>query len=112
MQIFKTLQSRYYFTCAKLALAVLFPLTLIILPANFFDTGESICLSKLLLNVECYACGMTRACMHLIHLDIAGAYYYNTLSFAVLPIISIMWLSWAIKNWKKYKLQRLKMVAA
>jgi hypothetical protein len=35
---------------------------------------------------ECYACGMTRAIQHLIHLDFFIAYDYNKLSFIVLPI--------------------------
>ncbi len=87
----------------KIAIGFLLPLILIILPVDYFDTGKSVCVSKILLNVECYACGLTRACMHLIHFDIAGAYYYNALSFVVLPIISIMWLVWVLKHIKMYK---------
>jgi len=99
------------FLLFKIILGFLIPLILIILPVDYFDTGESVCLSKFLLNVECYACGLTRACMHLIHFDIAGAYYYNTLSFVVLPIISIMWLVWVLKHIKMYKAYQKKQLS-
>jgi hypothetical protein len=33
---------------------------------------------------------MTRACMHLIHLDLAGALGYNKLAFIVLPILCFL----------------------
>lgn len=62
-------------------------LTLLILPADFFDEGDSVCVSVMFFDLECYACGMTRAIQHLIHLDIQAAYTYNKLSFVVLPLI-------------------------
>lgn len=76
----------------KLKITVFFLLflagiVLLILPADFFDTGQSICISVLLLNKQCYACGLTRAIQHLIHLDFKSAYAYNWLSFLVLPLI-------------------------
>ena len=64
-----------------------FPLVLIILPANFFDSGQSICLSVLILDRECFGCGMTRAVQHFIHLDFIGAYNFNKLSFFVFPTL-------------------------
>ncbi|HEX2536256.1 MAG TPA: DUF2752 domain-containing protein, partial [Chitinophagaceae bacterium] len=93
----------YYFTIGKLALIIGLPIALLILPANFFDNGESICLSKLLLDMECYACGMTRGCMHLIHLEFEDAFAYNMLSFIVLPLMGIVWIQWFIKEWKVYR---------
>ena len=45
------------------------PLVLFILPSDFFDEGDSVCLSVMLFNIECYGCGMTRAIMHFIHFD-------------------------------------------
>lgn len=48
------------------------------------------CLSKVLAGMECYGCGMTRAIMHLIHLDFTEAYQYNKLSFIVLPLLSFL----------------------
>ena len=45
------------------------PIVLLFLPATFFDKGESVCLSVQLANMQCYACGMTKAVMHFIHFD-------------------------------------------
>jgi hypothetical protein len=61
-------------------------LTLLILPATFFDEGQSICISVLLLDKQCYACGMTRAVQHLIHFDFNAAANYNKLVFIVVPL--------------------------
>ena len=66
---------------------IVIPFIFIFLPINFFDTGDSICLSIFLFNKECYGCGMTRAIQHLIHFDFKGAYDFNKLSFIVLPIL-------------------------
>jgi hypothetical protein len=69
------------------------PIVLLALPASHFDHGQTLCLSVLLLDVECYACGMTRAIQHMIHLEIETAYGYNKLSFIVLPVAVVVWLS-------------------
>jgi len=89
-----------YWDYASFVLAFVIPIMLLILPANYFDTGKSLCLSQVLFQQECYGCGMTKACMHLIHFDIGGAYYYNALSFAVLPMLCMMWLVGTLKKWK------------
>lgn len=94
---------KFYFTVLKLGIIILTPITFLILPADFFDHGESVCLSVLLFHRQCYACGMTRACQHLIHLDFEDAYVYNMLSFVVLPLLAVVWIQWFIKEWKTYK---------
>lgn len=76
----------------KLVVMLLIPIVLIALPANFFDTGDSICISVLLLDTECYACGLTRAVQHLIHLDFATAFAFNKLVVIVFPLIALLWL--------------------
>ena len=70
-----------------LAVLLIIPLVLLLLPSAFFDSGDSICMSVVFFDRECYACGMTRAIQHLIHLDFFIAYDYNKLSFIVLPIL-------------------------
>lgn len=62
-------------------------ITLLILPADFFDSGSSICLSVVLFDKQCYACGLTRAVQHFIHGEFATAYMYNKLVVIVLPLI-------------------------
>lgn len=52
-------------------------LIFLILPADYFDKGESVCPSILLFNAKCSGCGLTRAVMHLIHFQISKALEYN-----------------------------------
>ena len=82
---------------------LLLPLILIILPANFFDNGKSVCLSLVLFNIQCYGCGMTRALQHLIHLDFQAAYTFNLLSFIVLPLLMFVWYKELKKTFTKIK---------
>jgi hypothetical protein len=76
---------------ALLILTMVAPLFLLVLPANYFDTGESLCLSVRLFDIECFGCGITRAIMHLIHFDFAAAWSYNKLSFIILPLMVMIW---------------------
>ena len=85
---------------AKLCSLLCLPVVLIALPANFFDEGPPMCLSVLLLDEECYGCGMTRACQHLIHLDFAAAYHLNPISIVVFPILCGLLMSDA---WRTYR---------
>tara|TARA_B100000886_G_scaffold249855_1_gene176138 strand:+ start:177 stop:467 length:291 start_codon:yes stop_codon:yes gene_type:complete len=82
----KTLHTIY------LSVLVITPIILLLLPGNYFDSGESLCLSVILLEKECFACGMTRAIQHLIHLDFNLAWNYNKLSFIVLPLLVTSYL--------------------
>lgn len=72
-----------------LVILILIPIVLLILPADFFDKGESICLSVFLFDIECYACGLTRAIQHLIHFDFSIGYEYNRLSILVFPFLIV-----------------------
>ena len=71
---------------------VLLPVLLLILPVDFFDSGNTICLSVLLIDIECYACGMTRAIHRLIHFDFLAAYELNKLSIIVLPVLILFYI--------------------
>ena len=84
-----------------IGLLSLLTITLLILPANFFDKGQSICLSMVLLNKECYGCGMTRAIQHLIHFDFEAAYNFNKISFIVFPLIVFLVLMEIKKLYQK-----------
>ncbi|MSP57973.1 MAG: DUF2752 domain-containing protein [Flavobacteriaceae bacterium] len=81
----------------------LIPLVLLILPADFFDNGQSVCLSVLLFDTKCYGCGMTRAIQHIFHLDFATAYNFNKISFIVFPILTVVWFGEARRTYKKIK---------
>ncbi len=78
---------RKYLNRLYLIILILIPFILLILPADYFDHGNSKCFSVLLLDSECYACGMTRAIQHLIHFNFSIAYEYNKLSIIVFPLL-------------------------
>ena len=73
------------------SILLIIPIILFLLPPNFFDTGESICLSVVFFEKECFGCGMTKAVQHLIHLDISTAYELNKISIIVLPLLCIVY---------------------
>jgi hypothetical protein len=92
-----------YFLIALIALLIAAPIGLLLLPADFFDSGQSICLSVVLLDKTCPGCGMTRAIQHLIHLDIREAVAYNRMSFVVLPAMIFVWFRELRKLWRKLR---------
>jgi hypothetical protein len=69
-----------------LAVLLIIPLVLLLLPSTFFDNGDSVCMSVVFFDMECYACGMTRAIQHIIHFDFFVAYQFNKLSVIVFPL--------------------------
>lgn len=42
--------------------------------------------------MECYACGLTRGVMHLLHLDFQGAWAFNRITFIVTPLLFLFWI--------------------
>jgi hypothetical protein len=76
----------------RIIITIAAPFVLLLLPADYFDKGDSICLSKTLAGIECYACGLTRATMHFIHFEFQEAWNYNKLSFIVVPMLFPLWL--------------------
>jgi Protein of unknown function (DUF2752) len=90
---------------SKIVLIVLIaiPIVLLILPSDFFDSGKSMCLSVLLLGIECYGCGITRATMHFIHLEFEDAIYYNGLVVLVAPILIVVWAKYLISAYRALK---------
>jgi Protein of unknown function (DUF2752) len=77
---------------SRIWITILAPFVLLLLPKTFFDNGESICLSKMLAGMECYACGLTKGVMHFIHFDFKAAWEFNKLSFIVVPLLFPLWL--------------------
>jgi len=74
-----------------LLLLILAPVSLLLLPSDYFDQGESICISKLIANTDCPGCGMTRAIQHILHFEFDRAYDYNKLVVVILPLLIIVW---------------------
>ncbi len=87
----------------KLSGLIVIPILLLLLPASFFDEGQSVCLSVLLLDIECYGCGMTRAIMHIIHFDFSTAWTYNKIAFIVFPIMAYLYIEFFFKELEVFK---------
>ncbi len=79
----------------------LIPILLFLLPSNYFDNGRDLCLSKLLLNESCPACGITRASMRFIHFEFKEAIEFNPLVIIVFPILCLIWAYWFYKDFKR-----------
>jgi len=95
-----TIQPSKFASYIKIFILLLIPIVLIILPADFFDEGQSLCISVLLFDLECYACGLTRSIMNIIHFDFSEALYHNILGFIVFPLLVYVWWQWLKKPLK------------
>ena len=81
-------------------LVAMIPFVFIFLPSDFFDQGQSLCLSVLIFDTKCYGCGMMRALQHLIHLDFNQAISFNKLSLLVLPALFYLWGEYLYKSYR------------
>ena len=96
-KIFSTMRTPYR------VLIVFVPIVLILLPADFFDHGPTICVSKLLTEAECPGCGITRATQHALHLDFPNAWNYNKLFVVVTPLLIWLYITEVVESYKYYK---------
>ncbi len=97
------MNGKLIFSGIKFILLITIPIVLLLLPGNYFDDRASICLSVLLFDAECYGCGLTRACMHLIHGHFFEAFQYNALSYVAFPVLAYQWAVW---GWKEFSFLR------
>ncbi len=87
-----------YYRFALIGIFISVPIMLILLPADYFDTGESISVFEQLGYKDYYSKGMTRAVMHLIHFDFKIAWGFNKIAFIVYPLLSFIYLHYFIKH--------------
>lgn len=80
---------------------IITPIILLLLPADFFDHSKvQLCMSKILFDRECFACGTTRAVMHAIHLEFKSAWEFNKLVVFVIPFILYLYVTEMIRMYK------------
>jgi hypothetical protein len=84
----------------KMAAMILLPFLLYFSPKTQFDNGPTLCIFTIFTGHNCLGCGMTRACMRLIHLDIPGAMEFNKLSLIVFPFLCFFF---AKEFWETYQ---------
>lgn len=83
---------------AWLTALLLAPIVLWLLPADFFDQGGIVtCPSRAFFDIECFGCGMTRAVMHMHHLEFADALFFNMGVVAIYPALVGVWGFWVYK---------------
>lgn len=85
-------QTKKYLKWAALAIWLALPVFLLLMPADWFDHGTSICPSQLLLNRDCPGCGLTRAVQHTIHFEFAAAFQFNKLIVVIFPLLVMVYL--------------------
>ncbi|MBR3673170.1 MAG: DUF2752 domain-containing protein [Clostridia bacterium] len=71
------------------------------------DDGPTLCLHKLITGKECFNCGMTRACLSVLHFKFEQAWNYNWRVVIVLPYALIIYLYSWYKYVFKYKCKKL-----
>lgn len=89
------------FFITYLIVLVSVPIIFLILPADFFDEGESVCFSILFFEQQCYGCGMTRGLLHLLHFNFSTAYEFNKLSLIVFPLLVFIWFGELRRTYRK-----------
>lgn len=83
---------------------LILPILLFILPKTQFDHGPTMCVFTIITGKNCLGCGMTRACMRLIHFDIYGALDFNIFSVIVFPSLCYYYLRYLITKIKSFYL--------
>lgn len=71
---------------------ILSPIVFLVLPANYFDYGDSMCISVVLFDQKCWGCGITRALQHAMHLEFSNAFKFNQLFPFVAVSLVYVWL--------------------
>ena len=76
------------------------------LPSDYFDQGESVCMSVRLFDVECWGCGLTRRIHHLLHGQWKESLAYHPLGWLVsllLGLVLLQWIRKAVYRWNKLR---------
>lgn len=75
-----------------LSIWIALPIFLIIQPAEYFNEGQELCPSKVLLDMECPGCGLTRGVMHTLHFRLVDAWHFNKMSWIVALFLIMIWI--------------------
>jgi len=73
----------------------------IVVPDILLHASPS-CLISMLLEDQCWGCGMTRASIALLHGDVAAAWGFNKLSIVVLPVLFFLYVRFLYTIWRSY----------
>ena len=76
----------------KLILMTFLPLIVFFVPVEYIEANPLPCLYKILFNQECWGCGITRACLHMLHFNINEAILFNRAVVIVFPLACILYV--------------------
>ena len=95
---------KYYFQqrLILVSLGVYYGLSLALKYFYYFDVTPK-CLSRILLQQACPACGLSRALVALCQGNLSAAYAYNPLIFFVLPCFALVLGHDVYGAWFRYK---------
>jgi hypothetical protein len=82
---------------------IVLPLWFLLLPVDYFSDKQSLCLSIVLFDLECYGCGMMRAIKALVSLDVSHAFQLNRLSILVFPLLGYYWITRLLNAYKSIR---------
>jgi hypothetical protein len=87
----------------RVALALLSPLLLFLIPTRWIEAHPAPCLFRALLGVRCPGCGLTRAVSCAAHGRWRDAWRCNRLVALVVPLLSYAWLRLVAAEWSHYR---------
>lgn len=76
---------------------LLIPFALYLVPMNWLEKQDAICLFRNTLDLDCIGCGMTRAFLSVLHFQLEEAYNFNKLVIIVFPLLSYLWIKKTIR---------------
>jgi hypothetical protein len=71
---------------------LIMPILLYFIPVEWLNKQATICLFKNILGIECYGCGITRAIISGVQLNLRSAFQYNQMIVIVLPLLTYIWI--------------------
>ncbi|HEX6818917.1 MAG TPA: DUF2752 domain-containing protein [Ktedonobacterales bacterium] len=86
---------------ARLALCLLVPLLVLLIPPRWLEEHPVPCLSRLLVGRRCPGCGMTRALSCALHGRWRAAWRHNPRVAVVLPLLVWEWSRLAARAWQE-----------
>jgi len=100
------LNNNRHFRILKIAVILLIPAVLFIIPFDWISEQNSVCLFKNITGHECFGCGMTRAVLSVIHFRFEDAIHYNKIVTIVFPLLIYIWLK-TLLNFSKNQLSEV-----
>jgi hypothetical protein len=85
-----------------MGLYILFPFGFALIPASRIEASPPLCLSRLLFNLPCPGCGMTRAVSCVLHGHFRRALCHNRRVLLVLPLLAVVWWRALVAEWRRF----------